>query len=84
MYISMMRTIIAADTANEIAKRIQEGFVPMNSKEPGFLAYYLLRTPDNELTTISIFQERAAAEASDEKALQGRLVTLAGERGRNV
>ena len=70
MYISMMRTIIAPNSASEISKRIQEGFVPMMSKEPGFLAYYLLSAPDNELTAISIFQEQAAAEASNEKALQ--------------
>jgi quinol monooxygenase YgiN len=70
MYISMMRTIIAPNSASEIAKRIQEGFVPMMTKEPGFLAYYLLSAPDNELTAISIFQEQAAAEGSNEKALQ--------------
>ncbi len=70
MYISMMRTIIAPNSASEIAKRVQEGFVPMMSKEPGFLAYYLLSAPDNELTAISIFQEQAAAEGSNEKALQ--------------
>jgi quinol monooxygenase YgiN len=36
----------------------------MLSKEPGFLGYYLVSAPDNELTTISIFQDQAAAEAA--------------------
>jgi quinol monooxygenase YgiN len=70
MYISIMRAMVAPGAASEIAKRVQEGFVPMISKGPSFLAYYLTSAPDNELTTISIFQEQAAAEASNEKALQ--------------
>jgi quinol monooxygenase YgiN len=70
MYISILRAMVAPGAASEIAKRVQEGFVLMISKAPGFLAYYLTSAPDNELTTISIFQEQAAAEASNEKALQ--------------
>ncbi|MGH8066658.1 MAG: antibiotic biosynthesis monooxygenase [Candidatus Entotheonellia bacterium] len=70
VYISMMRAMVAPGAASEIAKRVQKGFVPMMSREPGFLAYYLMSGPDNELTTISIFQQQAAADASNEKALQ--------------
>jgi quinol monooxygenase YgiN len=70
VYISIMRTMVAPGAASEIAKRVQEGFAPIISRDPGFLAYYLMSAPHNELTTISIFQQQAAADASNEKALQ--------------
>jgi quinol monooxygenase YgiN len=63
MYIAVSQVRVTPGSASQIAHRVQESLVPMLSKEPGFLGYYLVSAPDNELTTISIFQKYAAAEA---------------------
>jgi hypothetical protein len=44
------------------------GFIPIVSKAPGFLAYDLVNTGHTALTTISTFEDRAGADHSDKLA----------------
>jgi hypothetical protein len=43
---------------------IQQGFVPIVSKLPGFISYQAVVLGTNDLATISLFQDQAGAEAS--------------------
>lgn len=48
----------------ELSRRVQEGFVPLISKSPGFLAYYAIDSGDGNWTSISIFDTQDEADHS--------------------
>ena len=54
--------------ATELARRVQDGFVPLMRQIPGFKAYYLLDGGPDVLITISIFDSVEEALASNEHA----------------
>ncbi|MBV7330743.1 hypothetical protein KFU94_21370 [Chloroflexi bacterium TSY] len=69
MYTSIRRYDgIGADTVEEILKRAQEGFVPILSAQAGFVGYYVIDAGDGVIATISVFEDQAAAEKSNEAA----------------
>jgi hypothetical protein len=51
----------------QIAHRVEKGFLPILKALPGFKTYYLIVGGD-ELTTVSLFDNQQAALASIEKA----------------
>lgn len=51
-------------SAQEIGRRIQEGFVPLIRKVPGFVAYYWFETGPGAGTSLTVFEDQARAEAS--------------------
>jgi hypothetical protein len=51
----------------QIAHRVEKGFVPILKSLPGFKGYYLIDGGD-ELTTVSLFDSQQATLASIEKA----------------
>jgi hypothetical protein len=48
----------------EVMQRFTEGFLPLISQEPGYLAYYAMRLRDNQVSMISIFDTQAGTEES--------------------
>lgn len=52
----------------EVTRRVNESFVPLIQKQPGFIAYYALESPSDTWASISIFEERSQAEASNNVA----------------
>ena len=69
MYASVRRYEgIDPDSVDEIVRRAKEGFVPIVSKGPGFVAYYILDAGDGVLATISVFKDQAGAEESNRAA----------------
>lgn len=69
MYTSIRRyTITAAETVEEITRRVKEGFVPIIRQTPGFVAYYLVDAGDGVVATISMFDDQAGAEESNRRA----------------
>jgi hypothetical protein len=48
--------------------RVDEEFAPAIGQEPGFVAYFALDTGDATVETVSIFHDKAAADASNELA----------------
>jgi len=54
--------------AHEAGKRVNEGFVPMISQLPGFVAYYWVDAGDGVMISTSVFQDQASAQESDRKA----------------
>ena len=55
-------------SAEHLARRVREGFVPMMRQMEGFRGYYLLDGGPDVLITISIFDSADEAFASNEKA----------------
>ena len=55
-------------SAEELARRVRKGFVPIMRQMEGFRSYYLLDGGPDVLITISIFDSADAALASNEKA----------------
>ena len=46
------------------ARRVTEGFAPLISQAPGFIAWHLMRLEDEVLTSFSVFEHQAQAHAS--------------------
>jgi hypothetical protein len=68
MYIAIRKYYIIPGTVEEWMRLVQEGFVPLISQVPGFLAYYALKVREDEAVTISIFDTQAGAEESVRRA----------------
>ena len=69
MYAAIRQGTARAGMAEELARRIKEGAIPIISDVPGFQAYYVIYAPDDTVTAISIFNNYAAAEESNRGAL---------------
>lgn len=52
----------------EIARRAGEGFAPLIRQEPGFVAWYLVHRERDVLTSVTVFEDRAGAEDSTNRA----------------
>jgi hypothetical protein len=52
----------------EAGKRVNEGFVPLISQLPGFLAYYWVDAGGGVMVSTSVFQDQASAQESNRKA----------------
>lgn len=52
----------------EAARRVVEGFVPLISKIPGFVAYHCIDGGGGVVVSTSVFQDRAGAEESNRQA----------------
>ena len=68
MYASIRRYKVNPGTSAEISRRANEGFVPIVSKAPGFVAYYLVEPGNDVVATVSVFQNKAGAEKSNQLA----------------
>src|SRR5262245_48335409 len=69
--------------AEELARRIKEGAIPIISDVEGFMAYYVVYAPDDTVTAISIFNDYAGAEEYNRRVLtwteQNRAPLRAGQ-----
>jgi heme-degrading monooxygenase HmoA len=68
MFASIRKYNVRRGSAEELARRVREGFVPMMRQMQGFRGYYLLDGGPDVLITISIFDSADEAFASNEKA----------------
>ncbi len=68
MYASVRRYQVDASHAEEIGRKVEEGFVPIISKAPGFIAYYAVDTGTGAIASISVFENQAGAEESNKRA----------------
>src|SRR5215469_1514365 len=54
--------------SKEAARRVEEGFIPLISKIPGFISYYWVDEGDNVMVSVSVFATREAEEESNRVA----------------
>ncbi len=64
MYIVIRRYDLIPETREEFIQRVQERLVPLLNRVPGFRAFTLLESGDNNVTFISAFSTLADARAS--------------------
>jgi hypothetical protein len=63
MYVTIRRYKIAPGSTLELKRRVQEGFLPIVSKLPGFVEYFWTSAGD-EMFSVNVFTDRAEAEES--------------------
>jgi hypothetical protein len=68
MYVSIRRYQMDPESVDELMRRVEEGFLPIVSKAPGFIAYYAVDAGDGVVASINIFEDQAGAEESDKRA----------------
>ena len=56
--------------SREAGRRVEEGFVPVISKLPGFVAYYWIDAGNGVMVSCSVFQDQASEEESNKKAAE--------------
>lgn len=69
MYAAIRHSKAKSGMAEELARRIKEGAIPIISDVEGFMAYYVVYAPDDTVTAISIFNNFAGAEESNRRGL---------------
>jgi hypothetical protein len=50
------------------ARQVQEGFIPLISKIPGFISYYWVDEGDGVMVSVSVFATRQSEEQSNRLA----------------
>jgi hypothetical protein len=68
MYASVRHYSMGAGLIDALMHRVDDEFAPAISQEPGFVAYFALATGEATVETVSIFRDKAAADASNELA----------------
>ena len=69
MYAAIRQGKAKPGMAEELARTIKEGAIPVISDVPGFRAYYVIYAPDDMVTAITVFNTVAEAEESNRRAL---------------
>jgi len=69
MYAAIRQGKAKTGTAEELARRIKEGAIPIISDVEGFMAYYVVYAPDDTVTAISLFKNFAGAEEANKRVL---------------
>ena len=69
MYAAIRQGKAKAGVAEELARTIKEGAIPIISDVLGFRAYYVIYAPDDTVTAISIFDDHAGAAGSNRRGL---------------
>lgn len=68
MYASLRRIKCVSGKTHEVARRIEEQFVPRLRAMDGFVGYYFVDTGNDEVASISIFQNQHEAEDANQQA----------------
>jgi hypothetical protein len=69
MYAAIRQGKAKTGKAEELARRIKEGAIPIISDVEGFMGYYVVYAPDDTVVAISLFNNYASAEESNRRAL---------------
>ncbi|MET9730187.1 hypothetical protein ABZZ79_05770 [Streptomyces sp. NPDC006458] len=78
MYAVVRRYEGVTDPA-EAGRRVNDEFVPLLQEVPGFVAYYWVDAGNGVMVSTGVFQDRAGAEESTDRArqyVQDRLASL--------
>jgi hypothetical protein len=68
MFAAIRRYQTDPDSISEATRKVNEGFVPLISEMPGFVAYFAMDAGQGEYGTISVFEDQASAEESNRVA----------------
>lgn len=68
MFASIRRYQVTPGATDELLRRVRDGFVPIISQAPGFVAYYALDAGNDVVASVSVFQDQAGADESNRMA----------------
>ena len=70
MFVAIRYYQTAPDSIDEVVRRVKEGFVPIIRDTQGFVSYFVLAPSEreDELVSVSVFEDQRSAEVSNEKA----------------
>src|SRR5215212_10233855 len=63
-----VRRIEGVTDPSEVGRQVEEGFIPIISEMPGFVAYYLVDAGDGVMVLTSVFEHQEAEEESTWRA----------------
>ena len=67
MYVAVRRYEGVSDS-KKVAQLVDEGFIPIISEMPGFVAYYFVDAGDGIMVSTSVFEHKDAEEQSNFRA----------------
>jgi hypothetical protein len=67
MYVAVRRYEGVSDP-QKVAQLVEEGFIPIISEMPGFVAYYFVDAGDGVMVSTSVFEHKEAEEQSNWQA----------------
>jgi hypothetical protein len=67
MYVAVRRYEDVTDS-QKVAKLVEEGFIPIISEMPGFVAYYFVDAGDGVIASTSVLEHKDAEEQSTFRA----------------
>ena len=67
MYVTVRRYEGVTDP-KKVAQLVDEGFIPIISEMPGFVAYYFVDAGDGVMVSTSVFEHKDAEEQSNFRA----------------
>lgn len=70
MYASIRKYKIRTEPVATLAVRVEDGFVPIISRLPGFVSYMVIDAGDGVVASVSVFESEEAAEQSNAAAAQ--------------
>jgi len=68
MYATIRKYQGKQGTINDVAQQVQHEFVPLMTAQPGFVSYTAVHTGNDAVISVSVFQDRAAADAANKVA----------------
>ena len=63
-----VRRIEGVTDPSEVRRQVEEGFIPIISEMPGFVAYYLVDAGEGVMVSTSVFEHKEAEEESTWRA----------------
>ncbi len=70
MYASIRRYDVDTNSVAALKVRVEDGFIPIVSKLPGFVSYMVIDAGDGIVASISVFDDQEAAERSNAAAAE--------------
>jgi hypothetical protein len=67
MYLTVRR-YEGVTNVGEVARHVNEGFLPIIAEVPGFVAYYLVDAGGDVIESTSVFEDEAGEKESDRRA----------------
>ena len=59
---------MTSGAVDELMRKLDEGFMPIISEAPGYVAYYVIDSGDGVVSAVSIFDDEATGAASNRLA----------------
>lgn len=68
MFAAVRRYHVKPGRIAEVTRLVQEGLLPVLSRQRGFAAYHAIDAGDNVLLAVGLYQDRRSAEAANDAA----------------